>query len=255
MEEIYVNVDRLKQSGSGTEGVTKVTQRPLNGSSNQSSSRRLNKRRRCCGLVFLGLLTVSLLTGTGFAVIRVLNLSGVRQNLTELLEISNLHISSLTEERNQLNASLTKMSEYIARLKNVCPSGWKKLENDSCYFISDQRGSWDEGREDCKQRGADLVVIESSEEMNFLAKNINSWIGLNDREQEGTWKWVNGAPLTFTLWEKNQPDNWKGNSKYPEEDCVHISHCFQWNDSPCMRSQRWICEINVTEIFANGLQI
>uniref|UniRef100_A0A672FLE1 C-type lectin domain-containing protein n=1 Tax=Salarias fasciatus TaxID=181472 RepID=A0A672FLE1_SALFA len=139
-------------------------------------------------------------------------------------------------------------------LPDVCPSGWKQFKV-SCYFISDQRGSWDEGREDCKQRGADLVVIEGSEEMNFLAKKKDSWIGLNDREQEGTWKWVNGAPLTFTFWDDNQPDNWNRNSEHPREDCVHISHSLKWNDLSCISSQQWICENNITEIFANGLQL
>ncbi|CAN9497611.1 unnamed protein product [Ophioblennius macclurei] len=227
MEEIYVNVDEVTKS---------PTPAGLG-----SGSRRPNKRRHLHAFAALGLLSFLLLIGIGVTITRVVNLSGIKQNLTERLQISDLRISSLTEERNQLNANLTKMSEYISRLEMECPTGWDKF-NGSCYFVSATLGTWDEGREDCKQRGADLVVIESSEESKFLSKNKDSWIGLNDREEEGVWKWVNGAPLTFTDWEKNQPDNWNGNKESPTEDCVHIAHTYQWNDLPCIASQKWICE-------------
>lgn len=36
--------------------------------------------------------------------------------------------------------------------------------NSSLYIISNQTGSWTKGREDCKNRGADLMVIDSDDE-------------------------------------------------------------------------------------------
>lgn len=41
-----------------------------------------------------------------------------------------------------------------------CPSGWLLFAS-RCYYISSRRMSWDESRQDCRQRGSDLVVIES----------------------------------------------------------------------------------------------
>ncbi|KAK2840212.1 hypothetical protein Q5P01_013952 [Channa striata] len=77
----------------------------------------------------------------------------------------------------------------------------------SCYFFPSGYDSWTKGREDCKGREADLVVINSAKEQKFLSEftKESTWIGLSDRDEEGTWKWIDGTPLTLnnaksTLW-------------------------------------------------------
>uniref|UniRef100_A0A3B3HZY8 C-type lectin domain-containing protein n=1 Tax=Oryzias latipes TaxID=8090 RepID=A0A3B3HZY8_ORYLA len=125
--------------------------------------------------------------------------------------------------------------------KPGCPSGWISF-GFSCYFFSEEKKSWDEAREFCRTTEADLVVINSKEENYFLfrVKPYHFkpvWIGLTDKVQEGTWKWVDGSPLTLKFWEENQPDDYK------EEDCVQIRHAAgSWNDFSCETSMRWICE-------------
>ncbi|XP_026232663.1 CD209 antigen-like protein A [Anabas testudineus] len=105
--------------------------------------------------------------------------------------------------RNLLNASLIKTTEERDRLlkmitqRKTCPAGWTMFRC-SCYFLSSVSGSWSEGRQDCNKRGGDLVVIDSAEEQTFLSEftMVESWIGLTDRDKEGTWNWVDGTPLT-----------------------------------------------------------
>uniref|UniRef100_A0A7N6B8S6 C-type lectin domain-containing protein n=1 Tax=Anabas testudineus TaxID=64144 RepID=A0A7N6B8S6_ANATE len=127
----------------------------------------------------------------------------------------------------------------------TCPDGWTKFCC-SCYFLSTESGSWTEGREDCRTRGADLVVIDSAEEQAFLSELIHkyTWIGLNDRDEEGTWKWVDGTPLTVTYWASNNPNNGEGHAEWGEEDCVEIfgGQSSEWNDISCEASRQWICE-------------
>uniref|UniRef100_A0A4W6FTW8 C-type lectin domain-containing protein n=1 Tax=Lates calcarifer TaxID=8187 RepID=A0A4W6FTW8_LATCA len=110
----------------------------------------------------------------------------------------------------------------------------------SCYLFSDESGSWDQGRENCRARGADLVVIDSpKEQVQFTSGS--AWIGLSDRDEEGTWKWVNKTPLNLVYWEKIQPDNGGGDPQWGEEDCAEI-RSDGWNDLSCDASLRWICE-------------
>uniref|UniRef100_A0A8C6LX48 C-type lectin domain-containing protein n=1 Tax=Nothobranchius furzeri TaxID=105023 RepID=A0A8C6LX48_NOTFU len=126
-----------------------------------------------------------------------------------------------------------------------CPRGWTVFTG-SCYLLSTKSGSWDEGREDCRNQGADLAVIENDDEQAFLStvnKN-DAWIGLTDKETEGLWQWVDGSPLHLQYWLENQPDN--GGSRlqrWGEEDCAHTSNpkAF-WNDLSCSASKMWICE-------------
>ncbi|KAJ3592228.1 hypothetical protein NHX12_007356, partial [Muraenolepis orangiensis] len=158
-------------------------------------------------------------------------------------------LSSLVEEREQLNSSLFSLTHKCDKLlmesvkrKTTCPEGWNKFEN-ACYRHSDVANSWEHGRKDCIERGGHLVIIDSSQEQKFLSRiNLLFWIGLSDLQQEGTWKWVDEAPLTLSYWEKPQPDNGNDMTAYGEEDCVQVSHSGQWNDISCDKRLPWICE-------------
>ncbi|KAL7385049.1 hypothetical protein ABVT39_014388 [Epinephelus coioides] len=204
--------------------------------------------------MFPGLLSVLLLAGlTGVCVhYRVSaygsapDLSMIKANLTESLNASYNKISSLTEERDQLKARITEMTEELKKLvskEKTCPAGWRMFSG-ACYLLSSVSGSWDKGREDCRGRGADLVVIDSFAEQIFLIEvtQENAWIGLTDRDEEGTWKWTDGTPLTLSNWEVNQPDNGGGDPQWGEEDCVNVLYGRKWNDLSCETLMRWICE-------------
>uniref|UniRef100_A0A8C9XR88 C-type lectin domain-containing protein n=1 Tax=Sander lucioperca TaxID=283035 RepID=A0A8C9XR88_SANLU len=155
------------------------------------------------------------------------DLSTIKANLTECLQASDNKLSSLTEERDRLNSRLTEMAKELDRLQQnkTCPAEWRMFSS-SCYLLSAESGSWEKGRQYCRDRGADLVVIDSSEEQMFLSKCIKKdtqyWIGLTDRDEEGTWKWVDGTPLTLKNWRREQPDNGRGDPRCGEEDCAHI---------------------------------
>uniref|UniRef100_A0A8C4EQW8 C-type lectin domain-containing protein n=1 Tax=Dicentrarchus labrax TaxID=13489 RepID=A0A8C4EQW8_DICLA len=171
-------------------------------------------------------------------------------------DLLNARITEMTEELERLQ-SLSKQGEslhescgsvmclYVYLTVKTCPEGWKMF-NYICYLLSTESGTWDKAREDCRNRGADLVVIDSEEEEMFLfglAKK-QTWIGLTDREEEGTWKWIDGTPLTLKYWAPNQPDNGGGDSKWGEEDCAQIrdDDNTHWNDLSCEAPLQWFCE-------------
>ncbi|KAJ8358261.1 hypothetical protein AAFF_G00019970, partial [Aldrovandia affinis] len=83
------------------------------------------------------------------------------------------------------------------RVCRPCPEGWEQ-RNSKCYYFSIEKKSWNDSRSACLKQGADLVIIESKEEQDFITKHTGAgvyWIGLSDSETEGTWLWVDGTPL------------------------------------------------------------
>ncbi|KAJ8002544.1 hypothetical protein DPEC_G00160010 [Dallia pectoralis] len=146
--------------------------------------------------VCLGLLCVLLLTGI---IVLFLYDNGT---ITESEEKwSNMSHSfpfyNTTEDKNQLeinNHNLTK--EAFVTKQQIQHLGWRNFRS-SLYFLSTEEKGWEESRQDCVRRGADLVIINSEEEQRFLFDlKMRSWIGLTDKDKEGTWKWVDGTELT-----------------------------------------------------------
>uniref|UniRef100_A0A671Z3S2 C-type lectin domain family 4 member E-like n=1 Tax=Sparus aurata TaxID=8175 RepID=A0A671Z3S2_SPAAU len=169
----------------------------------RSSERRLHGAVVLC----LGLLSVVLLVGLIILGVTYQDLaaeySTIKANLTERLQASNDKLSFVSEERDLLKANLTSVSKELDRLqslskqKRTCPAEWKMFSC-TCYLFSTKTDYWENGRQDCRDRGAELVTIDTVEEQEFISKTIkaDNWIGLNDREEEGTWKWIDGTPLT-----------------------------------------------------------
>ncbi|XP_060772574.1 C-type lectin domain family 4 member M-like isoform X2 [Neoarius graeffei] len=141
-----------------------------------------------------------------------------------------IKFNNLTKEKDEFQKQITNL-------------GWTYFSS-SFYYISQIKKNWTESRQDCRERGADLVIIKSGEEQEFILNLVgssrNAWIGLSDRDTEGEWKWVDGTPLTTVYWSDGEPNNNNG-----DEDCAenfNSSDRKGWNDLPCSRNQLWICE-------------
>ncbi|KAK1902917.1 CD209 antigen [Dissostichus eleginoides] len=158
------------------------------------------------------------------------NLSSVteeRDNLTERLQARDQLLSSVTEERdslkanlterlqardqliNQLKANLTEKTREVDRLQSLmdkektCPAGWRKFGS-SCYLLSTEKASWEQSRDNCRARGADLVIVDSK-------KN--------------------------RFWNGGEPNN------IDEEDCAELyPYTNGWNDQSCRDDLHSICE-------------
>ncbi|KAF5894015.1 C-type lectin domain family 4 member E-like isoform X1, partial [Clarias magur] len=104
----------------------------------------------------------------------------------------------LANERDQFQRSRDEVQRRYSQLKNdINTPGWRYFSS-SIYYISTEKRSWSEGREDCRRRGADLVIINSREEQDFVEvwrRGEGAWTGANDRDREGNWKWVDGTPV------------------------------------------------------------
>ncbi|XP_003507801.1 CD209 antigen-like protein A [Cricetulus griseus] len=136
---------------------------------------------------------------------------------------------------------LTQLKAGVDRLCRPCPWDWTPFQG-SCYFFSVVQKAWNDSATACQKVGAQLVVIKSDEEQNFLQqsskKRGNTWMGLIDMNKESTWHWVDGSPLTLSFmkyWNKGEPNN------LGEEDCAEFKGD-GWNDSKCDNKNFWICK-------------
>ncbi|XP_022609192.1 CD209 antigen-like protein E [Seriola dumerili] len=154
-------------------------------------------------------------------------------------------IEVLQSQYNTVAASRDELEEAIRQLNlstadKHCHLGWVKFNN-SCYYASEKRAkkTWETSRQDCLERGSDLVIITTNAELNFVTTlYTRTWIGLSDIAQEGKWKWVDGTDLGGGgFWQAGEPNN------NGHEDCVEISRSNgDWNDVSCDTKIPWICE-------------
>ncbi|XP_058247365.1 CD209 antigen-like protein C [Hemibagrus wyckioides] len=171
-------------------------------------------------------------------------------NLTTEKEQLDISYKIVSEERDQFHkktGELQKTTDELQKkfsqlIKDINTPGWKYFSS-SIYLISTEKKSWSEGRHDCIERGADLVIINSRDEQDFVEvwrRGQGAWIGANDRDSEGVWKWVDGTPVTNVFWSSGEPNN-KG-----DEDCAVSGYRSEpvpnWVDVSCSSKYIWICE-------------
>jgi hypothetical protein len=75
----------------------------------------------------------------------------------------------------------------------------------------------------------------------------DTWIGLSDPEDDGTWTWMDGTEAIHTDWGPGEPSS-------GEDNCVEIYSVndWTWNDRPCSGTFPFACEIRPSEVDADG---
>ncbi|KAI4893087.1 hypothetical protein NFI96_031086, partial [Prochilodus magdalenae] len=193
--------------------------------------------------VCLGLPCVLLLAGITVLWITFNNLTMERDQL----QSSN---DKLVNETGQLQKEKETLQKKFEAIDKGTGEGWRYFSS-SLYYLTTEKKSWSDSRHDCRSRGADLVVINSRYEQEFISNafvSTEAWIGLTDTDTEGVWKWVDGSALTTGFWWGGEPNNHKGN-----EDCVVTGFrnappktAPTWADVPCTLPEVGICEKRVT---------
>merc|ERR1711953_1649375 len=88
-----------------------------------------------------------------------------------------------------------------------CPEGWSSV-GDSCYFLSRERvGKFSAAQEFCSNMGARLVEINSAEEEDEDEEDEEDESDSSSQESDHVWQWLSGAPMEFTNWWGEGPDD------------------------------------------------
>ncbi|XP_070820623.1 asialoglycoprotein receptor-like 1 [Chaetodon trifascialis] len=179
-----------------------------------------------------------------------------------LLMVTGIKFAQLNKEVAEVKVQLERIGHgadsaaqdvYVEKLVPVrgsCQAGWVSFQR-SCYLLSTAATTWSKAEEQCRARGAHLLVLNNVEELDYISKIVeiqyNYWIGLVERQHEGHWSWVDGTDFnsTPTFWDVGQPDNWA--FRESGEDCgqLHSSDKRKrklWNDADCNLMYQYICE-------------
>ncbi|XP_042620392.1 CD209 antigen-like protein C isoform X2 [Cyprinus carpio] len=241
LETIYENVKRRD---------IESTTGPQTQSHGQYEGKDLKRRgSRCLVLITvgLGLICVLLLV---FIILLHITITAERdliKSYKNTVEEFNQTINSLQDnytdlmtEKHQLQNNFNSLNKKKLELES-------KVTSLSRFFISTELKSWSDSRQYCRDRGADLLIINTEEKQRFISSLVSErvWIGLSDREQEGIMKWVDNSPLKQGFWLKGEPNN------TDNEDCIELNYnrekpgwspLTSWNDCSCSEKIKGICE-------------
>lgn len=126
----------------------------------------------------------------------------------------------------------------------ACEQDWER-NGEHCYLWNTGAKNWTDAEDFCQKAGGHLAsAVHTNATNNFILEETKRrglnrlWLGGNDLEEDGAWKWTDCTPWEDTFWSTatGEPNNWGG-----PEDCLEIFHNWKWNDFPCSREQGFVC--------------
>lgn len=200
------------------------------------SGRRSGTARLVFGLMVFILLAVIM----GIAAHDLRTLSSWHQHQIGSQDNENL-TPIVTQLQAQFN-NLTEKKKDVPLENGSCSLGWIEV-NRKCYYSSPEglALTWQKSKKDCGDRGGRLVTIKTRTELQVLSLFHDlAWIGLSDRDTEGSWVWEDGTELQSSFWTKGEPNDFDSN-----EDCAHLNangRKLGFNDNNCEKDLPYICE-------------
>jgi len=158
--------------------------------------------------------------------------------------------------RDKKEIPLNDITRALQRGYMELDDGWITPFNGYQYKVNFNEQNWEESRSVCQSWGGDLIVygfqdhaarVTIERALRLTERRLAYWIGLNDKETEGNWIWVNGNRARtddITLWRPSQPNSYRGN-----QDCGvgwfgdNTGDRFLAGDEDCLTGRRVsICE-------------
>jgi len=178
----------------------------------------------------------------------------VRSNQAEQAAPLSANISTPEAEAaaasDQRNLMQNRMSGCSGdKCVEACEEGWEK-NGDHCYYFSTEKKIWFAAGLYCRNKGGHLASVHSDATNDFVWGMMNRtslnpiWIGGNDIDEEGVWKWTDCTPWDFTVWYKGEPHRPKYNclNVFKFDDQHELKNANKkWNDNRCVNKQGFVC--------------
>ncbi|KAG1947777.1 CD209 antigen-like protein D isoform X2 [Pimephales promelas] len=166
----------------------------------------------------------------------LIKLTGTGTEPCQMVEETN---SSPPEQECSMKKCQEVYHQHFGETQHLCSNcgkGWLRFDN-TCYFLSPTRLTWQQSREECQKKGGDLAVITNERVQMYLSRKgkLNYWIGLSQVETN-EWTWINNTVLTVRYW---------GDDSSPG-DCAILAanepHERSWRPFNCKLHLQYICQ-------------
>lgn len=173
-------------------------------------------------------------------------------------------LESIQLNRNlTLNVTASLKKDVLAMMTSFYALlGWKKSGNIFYKLETNDRASYAVAKARCQGNGGRLAakILRDPAAVKEMIKGriVNSdvlgsyfWVGLNDLNTEGVWKWIDGGATynVTTAWWPGEPNQMGGN-----EDCGNIigitTSKVLINDAPCSWRYSYMCEVEILDSIA-----
>lgn len=126
-----------------------------------------------------------------------------------------------------------------------CPDCIDQVVGASGYSFCRAPRPYDGAAANCAARGGVLAMVSTQGEWDQVYQAAtqvmgmaDTWIGLDDRVQEGEFRWADGSALGFDAWAPGEPNDYQS-----AEDCAEARPDGLWNDLFCDAALPSICEL------------
>ena len=118
------------------------------------------------------------------------------------------------------------------------------FRNNHAYFVSNDVRTWKDAEKVCEDMGGHLACINDGGENEYIRSIIQqvspngyTAIGFTDEVNEGEWRWINGQPVTYTRWDREEPNNGYGCQNY-----AYMYDDGTWDDGKGDGANYYTCE-------------
>jgi HEAT repeat protein len=157
----------------------------------------------------------------------------------------------LITETNVIELDLGKVKEpggikqFVITVEETIPGHesyewFRNPANGHFYCLTDPM-PWKEARSKSAELGGHLVTVNDGNENEWLRTTFDDcgtlFIGLTDKDEEGTWEWTSGEDSAYRNWNGGEP-----NDANDYEDVVVMVQGGEWNDISIDTAGRGIVE-------------
>ncbi|XP_065132571.1 macrophage mannose receptor 1b [Paramisgurnus dabryanus] len=126
---------------------------------------------------------------------------------------------------------------------------------------SNQRKTWNEALDFCRELGGDLLSIHQETDVPWSQGSMYAaWVGYSIQDPAVGYVWSDGSASSYQNWASDEPNNLNNIENCVEVEVSWWDRNIWWNDVTCQDKKEWYCQIqkgktpkqvNITEIEYN----